>query len=61
MALTTALTRSARELLTALTVGEGAFFFEEVCGWKVVAAGGAAVERTPKYLQWVKWGSGASV
>ena len=50
-------------LMTALMVGEGAlrFPFEERCGWKAAAVGGAAAERTPKYLPWVRWGSGASV
>ena len=31
-------------LITALTVGEGA------------VVGGAAAERTPKYLPWARWG-----
>ena len=51
-------------LMTALTVGEGACAFlskKGACGWKAAAVGGAAAERTPTYLSWVRWGSGASV
>ena len=46
-------------LMTALTVGGGAFAFlskRGARGWKAAAVGGVAAERTPKYIPWVRWG-----
>ena len=50
MALTTALTQSAKERLR--------FPFEEGCGWKAAAVGGAAVDYTPKISRMGEMGVG---